>query len=213
MPFKMRDSFMELTIFEANVVVLGAWNPRIITPEWLMKQNIVPAEPNKGFGIGIGGGGRFEFRFGLAGFSWLVDHDRLVLSGDKGESPTAYVRQVMQRLSHTPVHALGFNFKYRQETNQGWHPILTANGLIETFQATQSVLKVGWDCSLESASEFGKVNVNVKALQQGGSFEVYFNFHRPVGDAERAIKALELFENDRATSREFSTAFMQEVRQ
>lgn len=100
-----------------TLVVLGAWNIAIFTPDWV-KNNILPEnqEARVLVPMNIGCSLRFETDF----CAFFIEGDRLNFSINKEEdSSYIYViqilRNIIQKLPHTPVRALGTNFIYQKK--------------------------------------------------------------------------------------------------
>ena len=100
-----------------TLVVLGAWNIAIFTPDWV-KNNILLENQDARvfFPVNIGCSLRFETDY----FAFFIEGERLTFSIIK-EEDRSYIfiiqtlRNIIQKLPHTPVRALGTNFVYRRD--------------------------------------------------------------------------------------------------
>jgi hypothetical protein len=104
---------MTLALDLAQTVVIGRFNPHIITPAWLLnpkhaicsEQEAEEQPEPDSYDDGA--------EFVLAGFEWEAGFDRLAVSAfqpkkDCGEKAAAILKQ----LPHTPVEAVGNNFVF-----------------------------------------------------------------------------------------------------
>ena len=101
-----------------TLVVLGAWNIAIFTPEWV-KNNILleNQEARVLVPMNIGCSLRFETEY----YSFFIEGERLSFTINK-EEESSYIfaiqtlRDIIQKLPHTPVRALGTNFVFKKDT-------------------------------------------------------------------------------------------------
>ncbi len=101
-----------------TLVVLGAWNIAIFTPEWV-KNNILleNQEARVLVPMNIGCSLRFETEY----YSFFIEGERLSFTINK-EEESSYIfaiqtlRNIIQKLPHTPVRALGTNFVFKKDT-------------------------------------------------------------------------------------------------
>lgn len=99
-----------LTFDFAQTVAVGPFNPHIITPDWLVDEKVAAGRPDDydsfpSFGDDDG--------FVLGGFEWEVSLSRLaVTSREPGGDCGAKAAEVMGKLQHTPVRAVGNNFVF-----------------------------------------------------------------------------------------------------
>ena len=114
---------MKIVPQETTLVVAGAWNPAILTPEWLLKNALQKKldgsnQIQAAMPIGL----LFEFpRFELEDLLFIARTDALILFPKPiSEERFAVVEQVAQRtldqLSHTPISGVGHNFEFRDES-------------------------------------------------------------------------------------------------
>ena len=103
----------------AQIVVLGGFNPLIIRPDWLVEQEICREDDYRGYDFPDGEAGEGVFVF--ADLQWEVDYDKVVLSRRDGDSGglAEPIKQILAKLPHTPVDAVGHNFHYSQPA-EGW---------------------------------------------------------------------------------------------
>src|SRR4051812_20465261 len=117
MPPTCVGTVMQAELFQCDVAIVGHWNPYIIQPDWLINSgvahvaerdnihqinfSIVPHQP-------------LSFSFPFQGFDWSISENHLIVRSSTLQNPAPIVVEVLRRLAHTPVAAVGHNFKYRR---------------------------------------------------------------------------------------------------
>lgn len=188
---------MQAVLQETSVVIVGAWNPAILTPAWLLQhavqqpdiqahmvQAVFPALLN----------GAFDFpRFTLPGFTYTARNDVMILlpealnqaSLDTVEGVAA---RILSQLSHTPIGGVGHNFEFRHTPVEDEWLVPFNNSQIDLVDAVG-----GWDVSrttLATSFTNGNVAVNIQRYTEGKTFVVKFNFHHPVTSAADAQRVM-----------------------
>lgn len=111
-----------LLIQNSNLVIVGAWNPAIITPSWLRQQfpDLLPGDEVQAEFVVLPA---VSMRFKLNDIQIDPSNGRLTLSAaieDEGRfgllPRLAYA--ISDRLPHTPVIAVGFNFVFRTQADR-----------------------------------------------------------------------------------------------
>lgn len=204
---------MGVRLFQVDTVVLGRFNPHIISPPWLAKEKIVEAESVQ---VSIAVVDRdVAFRFKTGDLTWQVDYSRLVISTDKISDTSALAAKVVQKLYHTPVSAMGNNFCFRCELSQ-WRGRLPqlGNVNIDALKGYGPVQVVGWRASIsQEESLIVTADMTVEPADPA-SVIVNVNYHRPVNDAEAVVVAARSFQEDLDSSKKFlDTLFGQKVEQ
>jgi hypothetical protein len=197
-----------LKIELAQTVALGPFNPYIISPPWLAKMKLLPeGEANILLKL-FGEGGSFSFQ----DTEWEVSQRRLVISSlsqDCGE----LLAGVLERLPHTPVHAVGHNFHYSGSAAD-WggspSPLLGGKGRRELGEISP-VEQTRW------AGLFLRrdARVEVTVAQAEEQVTVLINYHRQTkpDDINAAIAAARTFQDDRGDASELLRRLVgQEVR-
>ena len=198
---------MPLTLELAQTVAIGAFNPYVITPEWLVRFGFYPTnEDAEVRPVLLGEGSAFEFGC----VQWQVDNQRLsVTSSDRSVDCGATVSRVLSLLPHTPVKALGHNFHF-SATRQEWGgrpaPALGRRGL-DDFEDAEQVRWVG-------AFRRGETRIEATLAYEADAVAILLNHHRTMNSelARRAAtaedqiaqarRAAERFRDDFETSRE-----------
>ena len=156
---------------QAQTVAVGAFNPYVITPPWLVKFGICAREDESNVRmVPLGEGAAFEF--GPA--EWQVDGQRLSVSSvDRAVDCGDLVSRVLALLPHTPVRAVGHNFQFTAtKAEWGGHPSprLGRRGLDELEGADQ----VRWS----GVFRRGDARLEVTLAHESEVVAVLFNFHR-----------------------------------
>jgi hypothetical protein len=101
-------------------VAVGAWNPAIFRPEWLLKE--FPEQIPESFLIELDGNA--NLRFDLGGFYLQTLNDRLVLTPKNDlndsilETISKLSKGICERLRYTPLIAVGSNFFFELDKNE-----------------------------------------------------------------------------------------------
>lgn len=106
-----------LAIDRCNLVIVGAWNPAIVTPIWLKEQFPELIKENE-FQASFTPGPMPSVHFIIDGLRIDPNSGRLRLKPAKGESSRLELipklaRAIFNRLPHTPTTAVGCNLVYR----------------------------------------------------------------------------------------------------
>ncbi len=196
---------MGLKLFEIDTIVIGRFNPHIISPPWLIKEKVIAEGGTVGAELALAGRA-MAFRFNTGDFTWQVDYNRLIVTTEKIGDTAAIAAKVIEKLPHTPLTAIGSNFRYRCSLSQwdGRLPKLDGIGFDE-LKEYGDVQSVGWKASV---SQPDGVTVNAEVnLEPGESLSpvliVNVNYHRQVSDAPALVAAAQRFENDRKASEAF----------
>lgn len=190
---------MGVKLFQVDSVILGRFNPFIITPEWVKKEGIDDADKVEVlFAVA---GREVAFQFKTKQFRWQVDYGRLVveahdLSADSGAKAAA----VIEKLPHTPVSAVGNNFHYRA-LSRDWSAGLPMLGRDVDFKKLGShgkVTQVTWSCRIQKDSG---LTVGITIEQTEEEVVANMNFHRTVADKDQTVAAGKKFMEDREESK------------
>jgi len=193
---------MGATLYEIDTVVVGRFNPHIISPPWLAKESIIATGETVQAEIAVAGKA-IAFRFRTGDLTWQVDFNRLMISAEKLLDTATIAAKVVEKLPHTPLTAIGSNFRYRCNLSQwkGRLPKLDDVG-VDQLKEYGDVQSVGWKASI-NRPDGATLNVEV-SLEPGQSLSPMLtanvNCHRQVNDAKMLIAAAQRFEDDRQSS-------------
>lgn len=113
----------ELVLESAETVILGAFHPQIITPEWILSEGILgadgeaewdPSPKSSGVAFSLTGQGSLcteESHEGVIETSWEIDYDSLLISSETADCGVL-AAAVLDRLPYVPTTAVGHNFYY-----------------------------------------------------------------------------------------------------
>ena len=132
------ENAVPATLELAQTVAIGAFNPYVITPGWLVKYGICTRDEEVNIRmVPLGEGASFDF--GLV--EWQVDGQKLGVSSASATIDCGgMVSQVLDLVPHTPVRAIGHNFHFtasRAEWGDRPRPNLGDRGLEDLDGAEQ----------------------------------------------------------------------------
>jgi hypothetical protein len=176
-----------------SLVLAGAWNTAILTPEWLTKH------------LGVDGGSvQIEFpignpllpiRYTFQNVRMVVVRDRLIIAPNAND-PTVlaraetFAKKILNTLTHTPMSAVGVNFDFIEAD--------APTDLKNLFRAQDSTKLAGADFVVE-ATELrrqlrrgqGEPVVNLTLRQAAPEIAIHVNFHKDAPDAASAAAYLD----------------------
>lgn len=189
---------MKLLGDQTTLILAGAWNPAILSPNWIGR-HILGLPPGNAFQVGMllpvqgqGGSPRFTFE----GLSITPGQDALIfhLNPEDGvivAKSFDVAKRILEMLPHTPVAAMGVNFAYQVDPLEGelsktvsWSDSIS-DLLVDDPDAT--VLNRQWQIGIAAMDHM--VNVGYRSDAQGGAISV--NHHYEVeGSAAKAAAHL-----------------------
>lgn len=186
-----------------NCVVVGNLNPAILEPKWIVKEGILPAgDVAAEFAFAATGSKDASFvpRFRLGGLAWIPLAQRLEVQAlDDAADAGLFVAEVLKRLSHTPVKAIGNNFHFEpRERGEKLLSLIDCRGLRDF--AHEGDQQLGTEYGIKFSHEDGVLNLSLTASLDR-VMEVRFNFHREMVDASEAAKAAECWRLDLGAAR------------
>jgi hypothetical protein len=194
---------MSVRLYQIDTVVIGHFNPHIISPPWLANQGIIGEGSIVEAKVAIAGRA-VAFQFKIGEILWQVDFNRLILSAERKVNTAEIVAKVLSNLPHTPVTAIGNNFRFQCNLSQwkGRVPKLGDVGFEQLRDQVEEVQSVAWKASIGKPDGL-TINTEV-TLEPSKSLSpmltVNFNFHRDAPDAQSVIDASTHFEEDERAS-------------
>ncbi len=186
---------MGVRLQKLDVVVVGRFNPHIITPAWLADQGVCArADAEMLFGFDVQGR-QGIFRFSVDGHQWNVTDTRLIISSsDPDEHAASKAAAVILKLPHTPISAVGHNFHYECD-RQHWKGAQPQLGDIdfEKLQNHGTAQSVSWTCTIEQS---GGLVCKLTFNETRDAIDVHSNLHRDVKNADEALQICKLFRTD-----------------
>lgn len=178
----------------ASCVVVGRLNPAILTPQWMIKEGILPEgklEVNTA-------STRTSLQFRLAGIVWKANLSRLEAHTESVDGdPGAFVAKVLERLPHTPVQGVGSNFAFLFSGQVGHRLQSLVTSPLADLLVPLGGDKLAQGVTLTLAQEDGAiVNLTVEAEQDDTTLSL--NFHRECGSSSAGAEAALLWGDDQA---------------
>ncbi len=177
----------------ATIVFIGHFNPFLISPEWLSREQIwVPSEVQ----LVLGALKQDAVRFQGDGVAWELSSDKMMISSatvDCGQ----LAKQILERLPHTPVAATGSNFVFQDAEMSRDHNV---------FKKVRDLFPIGYQqpdlfrWSIVLHENDVRVEVAFISGEQGATFSV--NRHRKTENSSAAIEAVVQFQTDRQYAEE-----------
>ncbi len=201
----------EIVLDLAQTVAVGAFNPHIVEPRWLIKQKIRREVDFLGIDFMPGTDEDEEvFRFGNE--EWQVDYTRLAVTTrdfDASKKAVQAITKVLEKLPHTPVKAVGHNFHFSC-TLAEWegYPVPQLGEVGSPGIGGHHLVQNRWSGIYEIAKSRVEVSVDVAAGQEIVVF--LFNHERRTepGDCDAALEALRTLSDDiKLTKRIFQDWF------
>lgn len=184
-----------MKLLKANVVAIGQFNPAIIVPGWLKAQGILQAdEAQEEHAVGATA---LAHRYQMQGYVWTVSLERLIFerlceTPEDASRPASVVSDILGRLSHTPLRAVGINFEFEDAAQhepaidckiEGRAVADLARELGYTLASTHVQATLEDDRQVQiQLSAHGRPGTKIRTLN--------FNFQRLVSSTEQAQQAL-----------------------
>jgi hypothetical protein len=165
----------ELDPQRSNYVVIGAWNPAIIQPEWLRKEfpEIVP----ESIGIEIIGPS-ITVRYDIGNIFLEPSSGRLIFSTKEvNEKTLSSISElsngIADRLQYTPISAAGCNFCFSLESNERFYQDELDNNkqILDLFGGVAIVSR-----SIQHTYSLDNHDINIFYDYKGNERELRFNF-------------------------------------
>jgi hypothetical protein len=183
----------------ANIVIVGAFNPAIISPPWLAQQGIGESKfltQTVDFEFLGQPGGACIFQHDDC--EWTVSSDRLILKPSTAASPVGKIRRLLEKLPHTPVGSIGFNYLFECVASEwvGGVPTIGERAPNDLTFGGPSIQRVWISTSRRSESL-----LTVTLSLNDSLASVSINVHRDARDHDRLGRALDEYEVDMAYAR------------
>ena len=198
-----------MTLVLSQTVAVGAFDPRIITPSWLARNDVV--REDKWLEDILDSMPTDENGFPLGGFDWDISLNRMTVSTKSPELNCGRaVAGVIELLRHMPVSAIGHNFHYTCPVSD-W-PAPATPKLGDRTATDLDATETRWTGRFDREG----VVIEVELLYTPKADDVVAvrtNFERSSGkDWESAVSAARSFAADRAEAHELArTLFGLEV--
>ncbi|MEO8019719.1 MAG: hypothetical protein ABI769_18060 [Pseudomonadota bacterium] len=183
----------EAKLDATNVVVLGAWNPAILQPQWVAKQ-VFGIEGDLAVQWEVSFVANAPPRFTLGDVRFMPAYDRLTLVPqglDAAQLATCEnaLRTILTSLPHTPISAFGINYSFEDATpSTGLQALfLDTEGLAEAANLNFEPRAM----AVQRAMAIPPYVLNfTRSLDNNGVAGYKFNFHYDVTDTAAAAELL-----------------------
>jgi hypothetical protein len=199
-----------LAIENSNLVIVGAWNPAIISPVWLRQQfpNLLPGDQIEAEFIVHP---TVSVRFKINDIRIDPSNGRLTLSSAaNNEERLRFLPQlahaISERLPHTPVIAVGFNFVFRVEANRrlAIDRFLDERGQGQLYADLGLATRTGRQVTHSFALTQGTLNITYE--YKADETTMNFNFHHAVAGGQQVREVLPGFPERLEEARRLATA-------
>lgn len=191
---------MNINHGETSLVISGAWNPAILSPQWILQHGL--DKPLDGTNriqtfMPVGQGVIFEFpRYVLEDFTFTARADALIIIPTTTEQERMAIAEdasakILQELSHTPVGGIGHNFEFQEPNPQP----AQLQVFTDSRQDIADKMPDGWSSSSAVViSSFTNVTnsvvINISRHFEAETIIVKVNFHHPVQSIDQALQIL-----------------------
>jgi len=191
---------MNINHSETSLVISGAWNPAILTPQWVLRHGLGKSLDGtnhfQAF-LPAGQGVIFEFpRYVLEDLTFNARPDALVIvptatQQDRISIVEQAAAKMLHELRHTPVGGVGHNFEFREPNPQPQQ----LQVFTDCRQDLADEMPDGWQpTSATVISSFtnaiNTVVINMQRHFDAGSVIVKVNFHHPIATVDQALQIL-----------------------
>jgi hypothetical protein len=185
---------MQFTDNTCSFVLVGAWNPAILDPNWLVREIF---ESPQGVEVPVS----MEFtpipgaapKFTIEGITFIPSGDKLILlprdlSAESLRSVEAIALKILQTLHHTPIAGIGENIQFVENnpTPQQVEIFSLRDDLTETCDLDLELDTI----ALKRAFSLDNGIVNLTQIYKQGTVTFEFNFHYGADSADNAAALL-----------------------
>jgi hypothetical protein len=178
---------MALKLQQKLCVLIGRLNRAIIRGPWLAQHGLAPSSPRFEIKLPIHGGPLIEETEGI-GLRWRTLPDRLEVYAEGDADPGDSVATLVKLLQHTPFVAVGNNFHFEMEPEDGVALWRAASS--KYAKAIQSLVgaPIHSSVSLKIPFEDAELNFTMEGPSEGPP-TIRLNFHRETPTWELAAAA------------------------
>ncbi len=181
---------LKITSENTNIAIIGGWNTRIFTPEWIMAN--ISNSKDVAVGLVLG---NFSLPFYLQfdGLNVNFSANRVVISAEIPDDASLIRTQevadaIVTKLHHTPLRATGINFRYESDPFEG-----LAHQLFEqpddSALADAGAIIVNKSITRSTLLDDLVLNIRIEIPQKGNPF-IGINFHKETNTTQAAKEHL-----------------------
>jgi hypothetical protein len=188
---------MQLQPEETTLVITGAWNPAILSPQWVVANGFKRDPMHEQFQVAMPMGPSAVFqdlKYTVADCQYIARPDAVIFQSTSGEigafaSIEEAAANILNELQHTPVNGIGHNFSFVENNpDPAWLEVFSRSqqDLVDeapdTWQTAHQTISSGF--------QNGDVVVNIQRYFNGAAFGVKFNFHHAISRAVDGVRIL-----------------------
>lgn len=164
-------------LHEANLTVLGRFNPAIIEPGWIVREKVATEEA---FVMLVPVGDGPTVYASEDDWGWMISPDRLVVFGPSDKA-VGFVERLLTLLPHTPITAAGVNFQRRAQSVGDFKPYAkTLKGLMRGTNVVEAV-------EARTFRMVGETIVRVQRTVRATDSQLDYNFHLETTDWKQVV--------------------------
>lgn len=169
-------NIVELELPKRNITVLGAFNPAILNPSWVLK-NLPIAAPEIETLIEQQG---VQVLYRAGDLMWSPGRNRLIVYGDEAQAGE-FVSRLALTLPHTPFTAVGMNFQSVGQldlsTRSDWHVSVALKETESLLGGETSEISLAHAVTREDG-----VRMSLRIVLPGGGTDaiLHLNYHLQV---------------------------------
>ena len=167
-----------------SLVVIGKWNVFVLSPEWMSKYVFGDAKMHIEFTVPHG-----SISFKANNINVIVSEDSLRIRAENGDNSNLkdivdVLRRIVRTLAHTPVTAVGINFKYESDADMSM-----------LFQSTKldaakiSVVQEEHRWTIDDGKDNMRLNIMLSTSDDKATFN--FNYHYSVSSCSDIVSIIE----------------------
>ncbi len=179
-----------------TIVIVGAWNIAIFTPEWI-KNNVLRDDDFPEFKIEYPLNVLQSLRYTTSDFAFCIADNKLLFSlltdSTKAEKELiSVINAICQKLPHTPVSALGINFCFETDKE-----IEAIKGLSDTIELVKALGNIQQSINVIRSFKKNEVEtLNFKIVKNETNKPIYdFNYNYKVSKIEQITDIINDDEN------------------
>ena len=195
---------MTVKLYQVDTIVAGRFNPAIITPAWLIKEKVVPKpkEFQEEIKVSIPDA-RVSLQYRVGDFLWRISGSTLAIETETSRNTAALAADVLDCLRHTPVSAIGNNFRFRCPESDFKDRLPQVGQLsAKDLEEHGSVKDVTWKGTLQRDKTL-TLKVQINHTPSTSEIILSFNYHREISDYKGVAEAAKRFDSDLQDSRGF----------
>ncbi len=178
-------------VFEGwTIVMVGGWNPKIFQPDWVVEHLFPGQDITAEFLLQSG---VQQLRLSVGSTLLLPGSERVVVgvtedSNAAIQSQEVTAVQVLTLLGHTPLRAVGINFRFVEDDPS---EDLLAVFELSDRQALAEAAEIRPEADVRRKVAVGGEEVGLRMAYADGKVEFFLNFHRPVANAAEGVAVVE----------------------